>query len=266
MSKIITLHRFIFEFYRHSCPPMRFKLLRFAVLLSSAVCIAGCIVTKEPLNKNQNSHNKHLFILSGQSNMGGLRPSETFTPKLASVLGEENITVVRHARGSSPIRRWLEQWPKSTGELDNIGNLYEALMEKVNRHAPFNQYSSVTFIWMQGETDAREGHGDVYLNSLIDLYSQLGSDLRREDINFVVGRLSDHGIGMDKFPDWINLRQSQMELTKIIPNSAWVDTDDLNDGINKKGEYINNDLHYSVEGYQVLGERFAEAALRLINH
>ena len=45
---------------------------------------------------------------------------------------------------------------------------------------------------------------------------------------------------------------------------AWVDTDDLNDGLNRKGKEIKNDLHYSAEGYKILGKRFAEACIRLI--
>ena len=44
----------------------------------------------------------------------------------------------------------------------------------------------------------------------------------------------------------------------------WVNTDDLNDGKNRKGKPIKNDLHYSGEGYKTLGERFAKSALELI--
>jgi hypothetical protein len=42
------------------------------------------------------------------------------------------------------------------------------------------------------------------------------------------------------------------------------DTDDLNDGKNRGGKDIKNDLHYSAEGYKTLGKRFAESALNLI--
>ena len=45
---------------------------------------------------------------------------------------------------------------------------------------------------------------------------------------------------------------------------VWVNTDDLNDGKNRRGKEIKNDLHYSAEGYKTLGKRFAESALKLI--
>ncbi|WP_430937432.1 sulfatase-like hydrolase/transferase [Saccharicrinis sp. 156] len=44
----------------------------------------------------------------------------------------------------------------------------------------------------------------------------------------------------------------------------WINTDDLNDGLNSKGLEIKNDLHMSVEGYKFMGERFAEKAIKLV--
>ena len=35
---------------------------------------------------------KHLFILSGQSNMGGMKPQDTFIPILEAKFGKDNIT------------------------------------------------------------------------------------------------------------------------------------------------------------------------------
>jgi lysophospholipase L1-like esterase len=48
------------------------------------------------------------------------------------------------------------------------------------------------------------------------------------------------------------------------PRFSWINTDDLNDGLNRKGKQIKNDLHYSAEGYKTLGKRFAQSALKLI--
>ena len=44
----------------------------------------------------------------------------------------------------------------------------------------------------------------------------------------------------------------------------WVNTDDLNDGVNRRGKPIKNDLHYSAEGYKTLGKCLAKVALKLI--
>ena len=43
-----------------------------------------------------------------------------------------------------------------------------------------------------------------------------------------------------------------------------VDTDDLNDGVNRRGKEIRDDLHYSASGYVELGKRFAKESIQLI--
>jgi len=48
------------------------------------------------------------------------------------------------------------------------------------------------------------------------------------------------------------------------PRLAWVNTDDLNDGANRRGKPTENDLHYSAEGYREFGRRMARNALALI--
>ena len=62
---------------------------------------------------------KHLFILSGQSNMVGLDPVLSFTPAFKKGFGEEKVMVVHHAEGGnrwpSGIRRGKPQWSKSPG-------------------------------------------------------------------------------------------------------------------------------------------------------
>ena len=59
---------------------------------------------------------QHLFILSGQSNMAGLRPEESFTPTIESEFGEENVIVIKDALGGQPIRRWYKNWKPLVGD------------------------------------------------------------------------------------------------------------------------------------------------------
>ena len=69
----------------------------------------------------------------------------------------------------------------------------------------------------------------------------------------------------DKGPrSWKLIREVQVKVADASPRGAWVDTDDLNDGLNKKGKEIKNDLHYTQKGYELLGKRFAEKAIALI--
>ncbi len=137
-------------------------------------------------------------------------------------------------------------------------------MKKVKPAIQGQTLESVTFIWMQGERDAKMQWGEVYEASLEGLYEQFSKDLGRSDVNFVIGRLSDFDLENQKYPHWAMVREIQAKVADANSRFTWVDTDDLNDGVNRRGKAIENDLHYSAEGYKTLGKRFAENALRLI--
>jgi hypothetical protein len=207
----------------------------------------------------------HLFILSGQSNMAGLDPKISFTPTVEEKFGKENVIVVKSAQGGQPIRRWYKQWKPSDGPMpDKNGDLYDKLMDVVRPAIEGREVGTVTFVWMQGERDAKEGHADVYAESMKGLIAQLSKDLGRDDVNFVIGRLSDFDMKNARYPEWTKLREVQVAVAEGSPRGAWVDTDDLNDKPAKGGAGTRDDLHYTKEGYKVLGERFAKAAIDLI--
>ena len=208
---------------------------------------------------------RHLFILSGQSNMAGHKPEEAFTPAVEKALGSDRVIVIQDAMGGQPIQRWWKGWKSPEGNSpEKAGDLYERLMAKVDEAIRTVKIESVTFLWMQGERDARMKWGTVYEASLKGLYSQLSNDLGRRDINLVIGRLSDFDLENKRYAHWTMLREIQVRLAEENDRFSWVNTDDLNDGFNRKGKPIKNDLHYSAEGYKVLGLRFAGAALALI--
>jgi hypothetical protein len=208
---------------------------------------------------------KHLFILSGQSNMAGLKPQESFTPTVEEKFGKENVIIVFDAHGGQPIRRWHKDWKPEGGEVakDN-GDLYDRLMKKVVDATKDQELASVTFLWMQGERDAKEGHGSVYEASMKGLVKQVSDDLGGKDVNVVIGRLSDFGLVNKGYVDWEKVREAQVKVAKDAKAGAWVDTDDLNDGLNRGGKKIKDDLHYSAEGYVTFGKRLADAAIGLI--
>jgi len=208
---------------------------------------------------------KHLFILSGQSNMQGHRPQEAFTPAVEKALGKENVIVVQDALGGQPIQRWFKKWASPQGAKPaKTGDLYDRLMGKVNPAIKGQKLKTVTFIWMQGERDAKMRWGPVYEASLRGLHAQLSADLKRTDVGFVIGRLSDFDMANKRYPHWTMVREAQVKVADSNSRFVWVNTDDLNDGKNRRGKEIKNDLHYSAEGYKTLGKRFAESALKLI--
>ena len=229
------------------------------ILVSFIAFIISSCVSKE--------EGKHLFILSGQSNMVGLRPEESYTPAIKDEFGEENIIVVKDALGSQPIRRWYKDWKPLEGDEPKAQpDLYDTLMIKVYTAIENEKIATVTFIWMQGERDAREKLGEVYETSLIGLHKQLSNDLERKDINFIIGRLSDFDMSNEKYPHWVMIRDVQVKVAESNPRFDWVNTDDLNDGVNRRGKEIKNDLHMSAEGYAIMGKRFADKSIQLIEN
>lgn len=222
--------------------------MRLAVTLAPALILAFAGVA---------SAETHLFILSGQSNMAGLKPEISFTPTVTKALAGHEVIVVKNAKGGQPIRRWYKDWKASSGDGPKAdGQLYDALLADVRKAVGEKQPDTVTFVWMQGERDAKSNHGDVYAKSLRGLIDQLQADLGRKDVNFVIGRLSDH-LSEEKSPHWALVRKAQVDVAEADPRGEWVDTDDLNGR--------NDGLHYDREGYAELGRRFAEKALKLVN-
>ncbi|MFK7750421.1 MAG: sialate O-acetylesterase [Kordia sp.] len=208
---------------------------------------------------------KHLFILSGQSNMVRLDTDVSFIPTLEAEFGKENIIIVKDAMGSQSIKRWYKQWKAPNGNTPECtGDLYDRLMLKVIDSIKNQKITSVTFIWMQGERDARMKFAAVYEKSLLGLHKQLSNDINRSDVNFIIGRLSDFDMENKKWPHWTMIRDIQVKDGASNPRFDWIDTNDLNDGFNKKGDPIQNDLHMSVEGYKIMGKRFADKAIELI--
>jgi len=204
----------------------------------------------------------HLFLLSGQSNMARLDPKRVFTPGVEKQFGAENVVVVKNAQGGQPIRRWDKGWVTVEGQKSQkIGDLYDALMSDVTSAMKGKTIKSVTFIWMQGERDARGGFSQHYADSFTRVMDQLRSDLEWPDINFIIRRLSDFGI---QNKEWNKMRSIQEGLADASPRGAWVNTDDLNDGVKVKGEIVDNDIHYSKKGYDILAERYIEKAIQLI--
>lgn len=234
---------------------------RYVLVLSAMICTLLLTACQAPTPKSA----KHLFILSGQSNMLRMKPEDTFAPKLAQYFGEENIETVKHADGGKPIRRWDKKW-HVTGSQDpnQIGDIYDVLISKVKKQTLGQSFKSVTFVWMQGERDAREGLGDLYEQSFNNILQQLKTDLAVTQINFVIGRISDFDMDNKRYPDWTKLRDVQKELANNTVLGDWVDTDDFNDGLNQRGIKLNNDLHYSVSGYHELGLAFANKSILLV--
>lgn len=201
----------------------------------------------------------HLILLSGQSNMANMDPARVFIPEVEKYYGAKNVVVVKVAQKGEPIRRWYKKW-KITGDQNpvEIGDIYDRLLKETTTAMRGKSIKSVTLIWMQGERDAKEHLYGHYEEAFLGLLDQLKSDLQVKEIHYVIGRLSDAGLGKK---DWDNIREIQQKLGAAGPRSAWVNTDDLNDDTTPSKQ---NDLHYSAAGYDILANRYVEKVKELL--
>ena len=209
---------------------------------------------------------KHLFILSGQSNMAGMKPELSFTPTVTKAFGKDNIIVTKSAYSGASIRSWAksnhEFPPPTRGRVPKVrGHFYDTLIKGVKAAIKGQSVKTVTFVWMQGESDLNNTAYDIYLKELI---WQIQTDIDFKDINVVIGRISDCGLDRPKRLEGKKyIRKTQQEFAEAHPRGAWVDTDDLNDKKQADGTIVH-DLHYTSEGYKILGQRFAEKSITLI--
>lgn len=201
----------------------------------------------------------HLILLSGQSNMANLDPDAILTPELKKHFGAENVLVVKVAQKGQPIRRWFKGW-KVTGDQnpDQIGDIYERLINEAKSALGKKTIKSATLVWMQGERDAKERLSDHYEEAFRGLLAQLKADLKLAELNYVIGRLSDSGLGK---ADWDKIRAIQQKLGESSPHATWVNTDDLNDDTKPSKQ---DDLHYSKAGYDLLAKRYVEKIKELV--
>ena len=80
-----------------------------------------CVILS-PFSGLADDHGKHVFILSGQSNMQGHRPDEAFTPMVEKALDKEKVIVIQDALGGQPIHRWWKEWknPKGRSQIKSV--------------------------------------------------------------------------------------------------------------------------------------------------
>lgn len=204
-----------------------------------------------------------------------MNPNAGFMPEAGKLFKDEEVIYIKVSKGSQPICRWLEEWV----DIAKKKGLDESRIKRIHRNSKVDLYlpildkyketlkkyprlTSVTFCWMQGESDAQARAQAAYKNALKLLITKLRRDLQRLDMNIVIGRISDFAIDNPESGS-VAIRKIQREIVDEDARGAWVDVDDLND-IEVDGK-MQNDVHYNrPEGYITLGQRFARQSYALI--
>ena len=243
---------------------IKFSLVLIAALFTITAIFASASVAEKPV---------HLFILSGQSNMAGMDPETGFMTEAKKLFKDEKVVYIKVAKGGQPICRWLEEWQDIAkkngldenhikrihkgGKVEFYQSILDQYKEMVKKHPKFK---SVTFCWMQGERDANGGAHAAYKDALKLLISKLRRDLKRPDMNIVIGRIGDYALNR---LSCVAVRKAQREIVAEDPRGAWIDVDDLND--REVDGKIVSAVHYNrPEGYVTLGRRFARQGHALV--
>jgi len=228
--------------------------------------LALALVFIAPVCAGEKKTGKHLFILSGQSNMTGAVKA-AFTAHVEEQYGKENSVVVMRMKSGRGIRFWVADYdqPADRGlnekKMTSNGMEYKSLLETALAAVKAQSFDTVGFIWMQGESDANNRLSEVYEESFLKLVGQLRKDLKRVDLYYVIGRINDYAKSRPDNVHWKRVRETQIKLGKT-PGNAWIDTDDLNGG---NADNPDGDIHFPREGALRLGRRFADKAIEMIN-
>jgi len=231
------------------------------LLLGCAIALAFIA----PACAGEQKTGKHLFILSGQSNMTGTVKG-AFEARVAERFGVENAIVVIRMKSGRGIRFWVADYGQPTDrgltekKMSSNGMEYKPLIETALAATKNESFDTVGFIWMQGESDANNRLSKLYEESFVKLIKKLKKDLNRDDLYFVIGRINDYARSRLDNTDWIQVREAQVKLGKTKGN-GWIDTDDLNGGDANKPD---GDIHFPKKGAVILGQRFADKAIELI--
>ena len=235
-----------------------FKLLKESFLLVFLLALAYS------LSANPKKSGHHLFILSGQSNMtGGLKGG--FVKTVEDTFGKDKVMVVHHSKSGRGIRFWDKDYefpenyrfpgkgvPSERTKLQH-GQEYGPLIEKAREAYEGKPFDTVTFVWMQGESDGGRGLAPAYEKSFLRMLNRIKKDLEIKDVAFVIGRINDSRMSD---PNWTAMRKVQVKLAENTEHGEWINTDDLSEP--------ENGVHFPKESYPILGSRFAQKAITLI--
>lgn len=158
-----------------------------------------------------------------------LGPGYSFAKKLLEAEPDARIGLVVNARGGTSIDEWLAR-----------GDIYWSTRRRAREAAKQGVLKGV--IWHQGESD--EDKAGEYLGKLKTLISNLRADLGVANLPFIAGQIAKDGP--------INTEIARLPAT--VHASAFVSSEGLTtfDG-----------THFDTRSQLLLGERYAEAMIRL---
>ena len=189
----------------------------------------------------------------------GLSPADWFGRNMADSLPDVTIGIIPVAQGGTSIRLfdpddyknyiasaadWLQSGVKAYG---NDGNAMGRIIEVAKKAQEKGVIKGIIF--HQGETDGGMSNWEQIVKKTYEyMLDQLG--LNAEETPFVAGEMVDGG-------SCAGFNSRVHNLSQYIVNFSYASSK----GYGSKGD----GLHFTVEGYRGMGQRYAQEMLKLIN-
>ena len=163
------------------------------------------------------------------------------------------VAEVKYAVGATSLYDPLDWNPAGTN------NLYDNMVARVNQALaalPAQGYTGYVagFFWMQGESDAIEGHGGEYATNLTNLIASVRADFGNPNLPFVFGQIIDFDLPNNTTSSVVRAKQQQVVDT--VANTAFILTDDLG-----HADFI----HFNGQGIYTMGVRFGAGYLSIVD-
>jgi hypothetical protein len=180
----------------------------------------------------------------------GMSPGVAFAKALLQERPELVVGLIPCARGDTTII----DWQRNLGD----NSLYGSCLKRMAAASPMGELAAVLFF--QGEADAldplqnpdRVLSAESYGERFTQFISDLRRDLGRPSLPIIFAQIGSQE-APEAFTNWSTVQAQQAAVS--LPCVAMITTSDLS---------LVDGIHYTVESYQTIGERFAAAYLMLI--
>ena len=183
------------------------------------------------------------------ANAGRFGPELAFGRAMRKAFPEDAIYLIKTAAGGTSMHK---HWNVESGTMRKrfLGTARAALK---NLDESRVRYQVDGMLWMQGESDAAQGKGAEYEESLKKFIKEMRREFKEKEMPFIMGRILPT---FDK-PEGNGplVRAAQASVAKELKNVVLFDTD--------KFERINKG-HYNHVGQIELGDTFAEQLLKMM--
>lgn len=170
-----------------------------------------------------------------------------------TLASKHKIGLITMYQGASAIQPWIKQelaikYPQTASMLDyplwnDHGVLYDGMLKKIL------PYSISHVLWYQGESNAKSGEAEIYLDMLTCMISSWRCDFKDENLPFIVIQIADY-IGAEEPLAWKTVQEMQMQAENEIKNIKTIMCRDICE---------TNDIH--PQSKKALSERIAKAIL-----